>query len=93
MGHLVRNKAGRIEFVFDPVLVEALELGLGPVSHHTGVTFVDTGSTWQSNGLAHRSHLFCSAYDMTGSIDIDMNIDLQAIVICAAVPTCLEHGL
>lgn len=31
MGQLVRNRAGRIEFVFDPVLVEALELGLGQV--------------------------------------------------------------
>eukprot|EP00775_Hariotina_reticulata_P010373 gene10373-10531_t len=29
VGQLVRNRAGRIEFVFDPVLVEALELGLG----------------------------------------------------------------
>jgi hypothetical protein len=32
VGQLVRNRAGRIEFVFDRVLVEALELGLGPVS-------------------------------------------------------------
>lgn len=31
VGQLIRNKAGRIEFVFDAVLVEALELGLGPV--------------------------------------------------------------
>eukprot|EP00878_Enallax_costatus_P034903 GHUV01038847.1.p1 GENE.GHUV01038847.1~~GHUV01038847.1.p1 ORF type:complete len:518 (+),score=146.20 GHUV01038847.1:771-2324(+) len=30
VGHLIRNKAGRVEFVFDPVLVGALELGLGP---------------------------------------------------------------
>ena len=36
--HLLRNKAGRIEFVFDPVLVEALELGLGPVSADTACT-------------------------------------------------------
>lgn len=32
VGELVRNKAGRVEFVFEPQLVEALELGLGPVS-------------------------------------------------------------
>jgi hypothetical protein len=32
VGELVRNRAGRIEFVFDQQLVEALELGLAPVS-------------------------------------------------------------
>jgi hypothetical protein len=36
VGQLVRNKAGRIEFVFDRALVEALELGLGPVSSGSG---------------------------------------------------------
>jgi hypothetical protein len=32
VGQLVRNRAGRIEFVFDSGLVEALELGVRPVS-------------------------------------------------------------
>jgi hypothetical protein len=32
VGELVRNRAGRIEFVFEQQLVEALELGLAPVS-------------------------------------------------------------
>lgn len=32
IGELVRNRAGRIEFVFEQQLVEALELGLAPVS-------------------------------------------------------------
>jgi len=31
VGELVRNRAGRIEFVFEQQLVEALELGLAPV--------------------------------------------------------------
>lgn len=32
VGQLLRNRAGRIEFVFEQQLVEALELGLAPVS-------------------------------------------------------------
>ncbi|KAF6262503.1 hypothetical protein COO60DRAFT_1624922 [Scenedesmus sp. NREL 46B-D3] len=32
VGQLVRNRAGRIEFVFDAALVEAMELGLGPLA-------------------------------------------------------------
>lgn len=35
VGQLIRNKAGRMEFTFEAVLVEALELGLGPVSTET----------------------------------------------------------
>ena len=31
VGQLLRNRAGRIEFVFDPQLVEAMELGVRPV--------------------------------------------------------------
>lgn len=38
VGELVRNRAGRIEFVFEQQLVEALELGLAPVSQHTHVS-------------------------------------------------------
>jgi hypothetical protein len=32
VGELLRNRAGRIVFVFEQQLVDALELGLGPVS-------------------------------------------------------------
>lgn len=35
VGELVRNRAGRIEFVFEQQLVDALELGLAPVSSRT----------------------------------------------------------
>jgi hypothetical protein len=31
IGQLLRNRAGRIEFVFEPLLVEELELGVEPV--------------------------------------------------------------
>jgi hypothetical protein len=37
VGELVRNRAGRIEFVFEQQLVDALELGLAPVSEHAGL--------------------------------------------------------
>jgi hypothetical protein len=50
VGQLVRNKAGRIEFVFDRALVEALELGLGPVSSGSaglvGLKQLSSGCTW-----------------------------------------------
>lgn len=36
VGELVRNRAGRVEFVFEQQLVDALELGLAPVSSSIG---------------------------------------------------------
>lgn len=36
VGELVRNRAGRVEFVFEQQLVDALELGLAPVSSSVG---------------------------------------------------------
>jgi hypothetical protein len=41
VGELARNRAGRIEFVFEQQLVDALELGLTPVSSRTAGYLTD----------------------------------------------------
>lgn len=49
VGELVRNRAGRIELVFEQQLVEALELGLAPVSVLAGHVQNTTACvTWPS---------------------------------------------
>ncbi|WIA29376.1 hypothetical protein OEZ86_011880 [Tetradesmus obliquus] len=52
VGQLVRNRAGRIEFVFDRALVEALELGLGPGNPSWNVGYEVSGAGAAMNTAA-----------------------------------------
>jgi hypothetical protein len=88
VGQLVRNRAGRIEFVFDRALVEALELGLGPVSTALPMTAEIAGGRVQGQQQATQQQLHARHACRHGCQALAGLLYKASSGCCSAAPQC-----